>query len=374
MGVIVLVRHGQASLGVGDVDRLSVNGGRQLRAVGAELHRRGLDVGLVAHGGLRRQRQSAEVLARAYADARTAADAGRRRNAPLRTVPRTGGAGDAEPPARGGRSRKYADRDFAAETRARNERVEQLTPGRVSRRILRLTPGVGTAMDLAEKAAERATEAAGRTVDAAGRAVETAGRTVDAAVDAAGRTVESAARAVEGVARIERSPDTEIVDIASTYPGQPPMRQDPRWDEYDHRDLLVRLRSRYRSQTVLAAEMAQTLRPGEAFQDTLDEALRRWTEGRHDGEYREPFREYTIRVRRAIDALIADRAGDDATVVVSSAGTISAVCAGILGLGADGWMGLNRVMAHGAITTLATGPRGLALQTFNEHAFIDADA
>ncbi|OHV42006.1 MULTISPECIES: histidine phosphatase family protein [Pseudofrankia] len=59
MGVIYLVRHGQASFGSADYDVLSELGYRQAALVGAELRARGARVDLAVSGALRRQRETA---------------------------------------------------------------------------------------------------------------------------------------------------------------------------------------------------------------------------------------------------------------------------------------------------------------------------
>jgi broad specificity phosphatase PhoE len=62
---ILLVRHGQASYGAADYDVLSETGWRQAEVLAAEDVRRGLTFDVVVSGDLRRQRGTAEVLARA---------------------------------------------------------------------------------------------------------------------------------------------------------------------------------------------------------------------------------------------------------------------------------------------------------------------
>lgn len=61
MPVVLLVRHGQASFGAQDYDVLSALGRRQCAAVGAELVRRAVRDPHVAHGSLRRQRDTAAL-------------------------------------------------------------------------------------------------------------------------------------------------------------------------------------------------------------------------------------------------------------------------------------------------------------------------
>jgi broad specificity phosphatase PhoE len=59
MGAIYLVRHGQASFGAHDYDRLSATGARQSEAVGMELRRREARLAHARSGTLARQRDTA---------------------------------------------------------------------------------------------------------------------------------------------------------------------------------------------------------------------------------------------------------------------------------------------------------------------------
>lgn len=61
MGAIHLVRHGQASFGAADYDRLSEVGREQARLVGAELARRQVRIDHAWCGSLSRQRATAEL-------------------------------------------------------------------------------------------------------------------------------------------------------------------------------------------------------------------------------------------------------------------------------------------------------------------------
>jgi broad specificity phosphatase PhoE len=62
MGVLLLVRHGQASLGTADYDRLSGIGRRQAEILGARLARTDLTIDRVVSGALTRQRDTAEAV------------------------------------------------------------------------------------------------------------------------------------------------------------------------------------------------------------------------------------------------------------------------------------------------------------------------
>jgi broad specificity phosphatase PhoE len=65
MGTLYLVRHGQASFGAADYDRLSDLGQRQCAQLGAYLHERGLRFDGVLRGSLVRHTQSLDAIASA---------------------------------------------------------------------------------------------------------------------------------------------------------------------------------------------------------------------------------------------------------------------------------------------------------------------
>lgn len=59
MGAVYLVRHGQASFGAAEYDKLSDLGAEQSTVVGKELRRRGVEFSRVASGSMTRQRDTA---------------------------------------------------------------------------------------------------------------------------------------------------------------------------------------------------------------------------------------------------------------------------------------------------------------------------
>lgn len=64
MGTLYLVRHGQASFGTADYDRLSALGDRQCEKLGAWFAARGLRFEAVLRGSLRRHAQSLDAIVR----------------------------------------------------------------------------------------------------------------------------------------------------------------------------------------------------------------------------------------------------------------------------------------------------------------------
>ncbi|HRP34605.1 MAG TPA: histidine phosphatase family protein [Gammaproteobacteria bacterium] len=68
MAVVYLIRHGQASFGSEDYDRLSELGRRQAGLLGAHLKRSGPHVDALLSGGLRRQQDTAAEIATALGE------------------------------------------------------------------------------------------------------------------------------------------------------------------------------------------------------------------------------------------------------------------------------------------------------------------
>lgn len=62
MGLLLLIRHGQASFGAADYDQLSPLGHQQAQWTADELVRRGITVNRVLHGSLRRQAETAAPI------------------------------------------------------------------------------------------------------------------------------------------------------------------------------------------------------------------------------------------------------------------------------------------------------------------------
>ena len=62
MGVLLLVRHGQASFGADDYDVLSETGWQQGRLLGAWLAARDVVPTAIVHGGMRRQRETVQAM------------------------------------------------------------------------------------------------------------------------------------------------------------------------------------------------------------------------------------------------------------------------------------------------------------------------
>jgi broad specificity phosphatase PhoE len=131
-------------------------------------------------------------------------------------------------------------------------------------------------------------------------------------------------------------------------------RIDPRWNEYDHLDLVTRY---------------PAPPSAEIIQDHLDHALTTWIRDPAGGW--DAFQTGAVEALNEIPQTIGK--GRDA-VVVTSGGVIAAVCGTLLELPPPGVVALNRVMVNASLTTLISGTSvRISLLTFNDHAHLAAD-
>jgi broad specificity phosphatase PhoE len=162
--------------------------------------------------------------------------------------------------------------------------------------------------------------------------------------------------AVHGSLRRQR--DTAALALASAGLDVQP-QADPRWNEYDHLDLVRRY---------AAEHEAPAPRTSREFQLLLDAALARWVEHGDVGGWTA----FADGVAGALRELVGGLESGRDAVVFTSAGVIAAVCADLLGAGAPAVVAFNRVAVNGAVTKLAVGGSGVSLLTFNEHGHLDA--
>ncbi len=135
------------------------------------------------------------------------------------------------------------------------------------------------------------------------------------------------------------------------------VRADPRFDEYDTGDLLLRYGS-----PAPAATTSRELQP------LLDQALQAWIQDL-DGSW--PA--FSTGAHAALEQVASDLAPGQDAVVFTSGGILAAVTSQLLGAGDQAVVGLNRVVVNAAVTTVVAGGRGPSLVTFNDHAFLPPD-
>jgi broad specificity phosphatase PhoE len=135
---------------------------------------------------------------------------------------------------------------------------------------------------------------------------------------------------------------------------------DPRWDEYDHAELLGN-----HGGADPATDGAL------ALGGRLEQALRGWVGAGAKSGCAETWPSFAERACSAL-ADTADSLGKGtAALVFTSGGVISALCTRSLGAGDDAFLAFSRVVVNGGITKLVRGRRGTNLVSFNEHAHLE---
>lgn len=152
-----------------------------------------------------------------------------------------------------------------------------------------------------------------------------------------------------------------------------PLTSHPGWGEYDHHAILAAATPTEAEQAAIEERMASASDLRRAFQEVFEAAVSRWTGGAHDGDYPEPYPAFRRRVHEGLTALVGELASSETVAVVTSGGAISAVIADHLGLDADGWRAMNRILVNTSITKLVSGRRGTTLLTVNDHAHLETE-
>jgi broad specificity phosphatase PhoE len=171
------------------------------------------------------------------------------------------------------------------------------------------------------------------------------------------------AAVLHGAMRRQRDTATAIVEAAG-WSVTPEL--DEGWDEFDHLGVISRV----------GAAQAEPPTDRRGFQRLFEEATARWSGGRHDDEYAEPWPTFVARVQEALGRACAQ---DGVTVVSSSGGPIAAACAVLVDPAAPPdevprlWRSFNTVNANGSVTRILEGSTGRRLLSFNEHSHLPRD-
>lgn len=152
---------------------------------------------------------------------------------------------------------------------------------------------------------------------------------------------------------------------------EPDWEIDPRWNEFDHEEIIRVFEPRYASHARLVTDMAKTLKPRRAFQDMFGKAVARWVDGAHDDDYAEPWPAFCARIREARDELVTRLGRGKTALVFTSGGVITSVVAEILRLGTRETFRLNWTIANASVSKLIYSDKGVYLSSLNEHAHFE---
>jgi broad specificity phosphatase PhoE len=142
------------------------------------------------------------------------------------------------------------------------------------------------------------------------------------------------------------------------------VREDPRWNEYDHLGLVPEGQ---------AADPEDLVASARHFQAQLDAALSRWLAGDDTVGTSGTWSQFSGGALEAAAEVFADLPKGGTALVFTSAGLISAICARLLHLPPEGYLALNRTMANASITKLVSGRSGVSLLSYNEHGHFEGE-
>ncbi len=150
--------------------------------------------------------------------------------------------------------------------------------------------------------------------------------------------------------------------------------EDRGFDEFDHEEIIARLKPRYQNKLILAAELATSLQPKKAFQEVFAQAVERWVSGEYDSEYTESWSMFQARSVSAVSRLGASLASKQHALVFTSGGVITALVQHLLSIPRHEAFKLNWSLVNCGITKVLVGSQGLTLSTLNEHGHFEFDA
>ena len=143
-------------------------------------------------------------------------------------------------------------------------------------------------------------------------------------------------------------------------------------NEFDHQEVVERLRPEWADKQVMARDLASFPKPARAFQQTFEKAVARWVSGEYDREYSETWRGFQQRVGAALDQLVQLADGSD-VIVSTSGGPIAVIAQHLLELSDTKALEMNNVIANTSVSRiLYSGPRR-SLAVFNNYSHLEAE-
>ena len=149
--------------------------------------------------------------------------------------------------------------------------------------------------------------------------------------------------------------------VLSAFGAPPEPAVDPGWDEYEVPFELI-------------SADPHAFADGAAYQRRLDAALQRWiAPAVGDPVIRaETFAQYSERTRAAGQRAAALAGKGRNVLVVSSAGTITALIAQLWDVPQSSWPKLARTVVNASVSKLLVGRSGITVVSLNEHAHLAA--
>ncbi len=171
---------------------------------------------------------------------------------------------------------------------------------------------------------------------------------------------------------LERHRET-VEAIATGFGSQlPDMQVSAGFNEFDHTEVVNRLRPEWADRAVMARDLKAFPKPARAFQEAFVQAVRRWASGEHDQDYAETWPQFQTRVLSAFAEMIDYADGGD-VLVATSGGPISVICQQLLGLDDARALALNEVIANTSVSRVLYSGARRSLAVFNNYSHLEAE-
>lgn len=146
---------------------------------------------------------------------------------------------------------------------------------------------------------------------------------------------------------------------------------DPCFNEYDHREVLVRHRPEFGDPAQVRAFLDASSNPRATFQDVFAAAMSRWMSGRYDAEYAETWPVFRRRCGEALERLMQDAGRGESVAVFTSGGVIAALCQHLLDMSDRATARLSWGLVNSGVTRILFQPGQASLSYLNNHAHLE---
>lgn len=152
----------------------------------------------------------------------------------------------------------------------------------------------------------------------------------------------------------------------------------PQFDEFNHKDVLVKSDPTFASRSAIAIEIAKAEVPARRLAELFDLAMQRWHAGDNDHDYLESWSQFNSRTQQALEqirtqvtSLNLDR--HSTVLVFTSGGVIAAITAQLLQQGSQTAYQLNKSLVNTGVTSLTLKDQSTRLMSLNEYSHLFAD-
>ncbi len=153
----------------------------------------------------------------------------------------------------------------------------------------------------------------------------------------------------------------------------PELTIDPNWNEFDNHEQVERLLpDLIQRKPELKADADNMLNDKKSFQKILRAVFQYWILEEPQCAGLESWPEAKQRFERALKHAMQNNKAGKSAAAFTSGGTIAAVTASVMGVGADKVYGLFEPVINASITRLVHNQSTISLSSFNEHQYLNA--